>query len=132
MSISKNFLCQCLHPHREPQLPPTSAVNLPILAGRSGPVSYRVTAFFSSVLMHTGLCVCPPRVEFLFSPVLWKSYNQITLAFRARFSRDSSFHCQTPRLGILMWGSELSLKWETLCGIIVFQSVDHPPCEYGI
>ena len=36
---------------------------------------------FPWVLMRTLLCVCPPRVESLFPPVLSKSCNQIPLAF---------------------------------------------------
>ena len=58
------------------KLPPTSAGDPPILAGRFGPVSYGVTAFMHWVLVHTRLCVCPPRVEFLSSPVLWKYCSQ--------------------------------------------------------
>ena len=61
--------------------------------------------------MCTLLCVCPPRVESLFPPVLPKSCNQIPLAFKVCFSRNSSSHCQTPRFGSLTWGSEPSLQW---------------------
>ena len=87
---------------------------------------------FPSVLMHTLFCVRPPRVESLFPPVLSKSYNQIPLAFKVWFSRNSSSRCRTPRLGSLMWGSELSLQWVDFCGISVLQSVSHPPNSYGI
>ena len=76
--------------------------------------------------------VCALQEWSLFSPVLWKSCNQILLTFKARFSGDSSSHCQTPRLGCLMWGSELSLQWENFCGIIIFQFVVCPPNGYGI
>ena len=82
--------------------------------------------------MHTLLCVCPPRVESLFPPVLSKSCNQIPLAFKVWFSKNSSSPCQTPRLGSLMWGSEPSLQWMDFCGIIVLQFVSHPPSGYGI
>lgn len=47
-------------------------------------------------------------------------------------SGSSSSWCQTPRLGILMWGSELSLQWEKLCDIIVFHFVIHPPRGCGV
>ena len=87
---------------------------------------------FSLVLMHTLLCVCPPRVESLFPPVLSKSCNQSLLAFKICFSRNSSSHCWTPRLGSLMWWSEPSLQWVDFCGIIVLQFVSHPPSNYGI
>ena len=82
--------------------------------------------------MCTLLCVCPPRVESLFSPVLPKSCNQILLAFKVWFSRNSSSHCQIPRLGSLTCSSETSLQWVDFCGISVLQFVSHPPSSYGI
>ena len=39
--------------------------------------------------MHTRFCLCPPRVESLVLPILWKSCNQIPLAFKVRFPGDS-------------------------------------------
>ena len=78
------------------------------------------------------LCVCPPRVESLFPPVLSKSCNQIMLAFKVWFSRNSSSRCWTPRLGSLTWGSEPSLQWVDFCGISILQFVSHPPSSYGI
>ena len=82
--------------------------------------------------MRTLLCVCPPRVESLFHSALLKSCNEIPLAFRVCFSRNSSSCCQTPRLGSLTWGSEPSLQWVDFCGISVLQFVSHPPSSYGI
>ena len=82
--------------------------------------------------MRTLLCVCPPRVESLFPPVLSKSCNQILLAFKVWFSRNSSSHCWPPRLGSLTWGSEPSLQWVDFCGRSVLQFVSHPPSSYGI
>ena len=82
--------------------------------------------------MHTLLCVCPPRVESLFPPILSKSCNQFPLAFEVWFSRNSSSHCWTPVLGSLTWGSEPSLQWVDFCGISVPQSVSHPHSSYGI
>ena len=86
----------------------------------------------SWVLMRTLLCVCPPRVESLFPLVLSKSWNQIPLAFKVWFSRNSSSRCQTPRLGSLTWGSEPSLPWVDFCGISVLRFMSHPPSSYGI
>ena len=71
-------------------------------------------------------------MEPLFPPVLSKSCNQIPLAFKVWFSRNSSSHCRTPRLGSLRWGSEPSLQWVDFCGISVLWSVSHPPTSYGI
>ena len=82
--------------------------------------------------MCTLLCVCPPRVESLFPPVLSKSCNQICLGFKVWFFRNSSSHCQTPRLGSLTCGSEPSLQWVDFCGIGVLQFVSHLPSGYGI
>ena len=52
--------------------------------------------------------LCPPRLESLFSPVLWKSCNQIPMAFKAIFPGGSQSLCQVPRLGSLMCSSEPS------------------------
>ena len=82
--------------------------------------------------MCTLLCVCPPGVESLFPPVLSKSCNQILLAFKVWFSRNSSSRCRTPRFGSLMWGSKPSLQWVDFCGISVLQFVGHPSSSYGI
>ena len=128
-STSQNFCCLC---PCEPQLPPVSAGDPPTLAGRPGSVSYGVPAASPWVLMSTLLCVCPPRMESLFPPVLLKSCNQILLAFKVWLSGNSSSHCQIPKLGTLTWGSEPSLQWVDFCGIIVLQFVSHPPNSYGI
>ena len=133
MSTSQNFCCQCPCPLGEPQPPPASAGDPPKLAGRSGSVSCEVTDpsppgawcahYFVCALQERSLC---------FSPVLLKSCNQTLLAFKVWFSGDSSSCCQTPRLGILTWGSESSLQWVDSCGIIVLQFVSRPPSGYGI
>ena len=82
------------------------------------------------VLVHVRVRVYPPRVESLFPPVLWSSCNQATVAFKDKCSGGSS-QCQTPRLGSLMWGSEVSLLWENFCDIIILQFVGHPPRSGG-
>ena len=119
-------------PHGETQPPPASAGDPPTLAGWSGSVSYGVTAPSPWILMRTLLCVCPPRVESLFPPVLSKFCSQILLAFKVWFSRNSSSPCQTPGLGSLTWGSEPSFQWVDFCGIRVLQFASHPPSSYGI
>ena len=119
-------------PCGEPQPPPTSAGDIPPLAGRSGSISYGVTAPSSWVLMCTLLCVRPPRVVSLFPPVLSKSCSQIPLAFKVWFFGNSSSCCWTPRLGSLTSGSEPSLQWVDFYGIIALQFVTHPPSGYGV
>ena len=131
-STSQNFCCQCLCPHSELLPPPASSGDPPTLAGRSGSVSYGVTAPSPWVLMCTLVCVCPPRVESLFLPVLSRSCNQFPLAFKVWFSGNSFSWCWTPRLGSLTWGSEASLQWVGFCGTSVLQFVSHLPSGYGI
>ena len=120
-------LChQCPCPHSEPQPTPASPGEPPRPAGRSGPGSYGVTAL-PWVPVHMKPCVHPPRVESLFPPVVWSSCTQVPLAFKPKCSEGSSSQCQTPRLESLTWGSDLSLLWENLCDIIIFQLlVSHP------
>ena len=65
----------------------------------------------SWVLMRTLLCVSPPRVESLFPPVLSKSCSHIPLAFKIWFSRNSSSHCRTPRLGLRSFTAVGGLLW---------------------
>ena len=108
----------------------TSTGDPPTLAGRSGPVSRGVTAPSPWVLVHIKFYLCPPRMESLFPPVLWKSCN--SLAFKVRFHRDFWSLCQIPRLGSLMWGSEPSQQWENFFSIIVLQFVGCLPRGYGI
>ena len=81
-STSQNFCSQCPCSCGEPHLPPTSARDPPIVAGRCGSVSYGVPAPSPWVLMCTLVFVCPPGVESLFPPVLLKSCSQILLTFK--------------------------------------------------
>ena len=41
---------------------------------------------FPWALVCSRPCMCPPRVKFLYSPVLWNSCNQTLMFFKARFS----------------------------------------------
>ena len=63
----------------------------PTLAGSFGSVSCGVTAPFLWLLVCTRFCLCPPRLESLFPSVLWKSYNQIPLAFTDSLGIPSPF-----------------------------------------
>ena len=102
----------------------------PILADSFGSVSCGATASLW-VLVCTKFCLCPPKLESLYPLVLWKSYNQISLALKARFPGDSQPLCQIPRLGSLKLSSE---PWQQ-CGSsfgIVLLSVGRPPGRYRI
>ena len=103
----------------------------PALAGIFGSVSCGVTAPFLWVLVCRRPCWCAPRLESLFPPVLWKSYNQIPLSFKARFHGGSQSFCRIPRLGSLMWGSEPSQQLDNFA-ITVLPFVRHPSGGYGI
>ena len=99
----------------------------PALAGSFGSVSCGVSAAFLWALMHARFCLCSSRVESLFPPVLWKSYNQILLDLKVRFLGDSQFLCWIPMLRSLTWGSEPSQHF----GIIVLQFVGCPTWRWG-
>ena len=47
------------------------------LKGKSGSVSCGVTAPFSRVLVHTGFCLCPPRVCFPVLCKFWQLYGGV-------------------------------------------------------
>ena len=64
-------------------------------ARRSDPGSYKVIAFSPGSWSIQNL-VYPPRVEFLFPPLLWNSCYQILLTFKTWCSGTSSSQCQTP------------------------------------
>ena len=79
-----NLLVPC--PWGEPLPTHTSPGGPPTLAGSSGSATCGVTASVLWVLVCRTCWLCPPRLESLFSPVLWKAYNQIRLGFPAPFS----------------------------------------------
>ena len=87
---------------------------------------------FLCVLVRTRFCVCPPRLQSLFPPVLWKSYDQILLAFKVRFPGVSQSLSWIPRLGSPTLGLEPSQQWENFLGIIVLQFLGHPAGGYRI
>ena len=65
------LLHSLLQPSIKPPLTHASAGGFLTLLGKSGSVSFGVTAPFSWVLVHTRFCLCPPRVYF---PILCKFY----------------------------------------------------------
>ena len=133
MGASQDCCCQCLCPCSEPQLPPTSAGDPPILAGRSGPLFLGITAFLPPGSWCAWDFVCALQEwSFCFSQSCGSPAMKPCWAFKGLISGDSSSCCRAPRLGSLTWGSELSLLWDNFRGIIVFQFEGHPPGEYGI
>ena len=118
---------QCPCPCDEPLPIHASAGDPPTLSGSFGSVSYKVTAPFFWVLVWARFCLWLPRLESLFPPVLWKSYNQILLAFKVRFLGNCQSHFWIPQLGSLTWGSEPSQQWENFFDTLILQFVGHSP-----
>ena len=104
-----------------PGCPPRTAV-------RSDPDSYGEFALPWDPV-HMKVYVCLFGIMSPFPPVLWWSCTQAPLAFNARCSGGSFSQFQIPRCGNLMWGSELSLLWVSLCEPVSFQSVGLPTQE---
>ena len=70
--------CCCQHPvpvvsHCLP-VPPQETLPHQLAVSVQSPVWFG--SVFFCMLLCTGFCLCPPRLESLLSPVLWKSYNQ--------------------------------------------------------
>ena len=121
-------LCPC----DEPLLTHTSTGYPPTLAGSFGSVSCGVTALFLWVLVHARFCLCPARVQSPFSPVLWKSCNQILLAFPVRkIPWVFSVPLLGPQARSLTCGFKPSQRWVIFC-IIVLHFVGYPPGGYRI
>ena len=91
------------YPHSEPE-PPSASPGDPLRPTlRLGP----------------GSCFAlgPGTSESLCAPiVLWGFYTQ----------------CQTTRLGNLAQGLKLSVLWENLCNMVIFQLLGHSPSRYEI
>ena len=101
---------QCPRSCGEPLPIHASTGDPPTLAGSFGSVSCVVTAPVLWVSVHVKFYLCPLRqVSVSLSPPesLWLS-NQIPLAPKARFPRDSQSLCWIPRLGSLIFVSEPS------------------------
>ena len=119
-------------------LPPPWATCDPCLPKRSSVTHQQFSPGYSGVTalgwvpVHVKTCVCPPRAESLFLPVLWMSWAQTLLAFKAKYSGGSSSQYQTLRLRNLRQGSEVSLLWKNLSNRINFLSMGHPPGRFGI
>ena len=71
--------CQRPCPRSRPLPAHTSTGDPQTCTGRSGSASCRVAYPFPWALVHARSCLCPPRGESLFLPVLCKSCNQAGL-----------------------------------------------------
>ena len=94
------------------------------LADSFGSVSCGVTTPFLWVLVHTRFCLCPSRLEPLFSLALWKSCNQIPVAFKDRFPGVFQSLCRPqarkPDVGFWTFTTVGELLWyycSLVCGL---------------
>ena len=137
MSTPQNCCHQYPCPHSEPQLPPASTGELPIPAGKSGPVSYEIIrdlireVFFTWVLVHTRPCVHPPRMEFVSpSPMEFLRSNPADLQSQILWGLLLPLpdpHAGEPDMGLRTFTPVGELLWYNY-----FQFVSHPPGVYGI
>ena len=86
---------------------------------------------FSWVLVHMRPCACPPIMEFCFPQFCGIPAIKPHWPWKLGSLAMTPPHCPTPRLGCLIWSSELSIL-QNFCGIIIFQPMGHPPNMYGI
>ena len=119
------------HPCIRPLLIHTSARDPQTLIGRSGLVF--CGGHCSLPLgpdMHKILCV-PSKsgASVTPSPVEFQQSNPAGLQGQILWGLS---YCQIPKLGSLMWDSDLSLLWENSCGLIILQFVGYPPGMYVI
>ena len=75
---------QCPQPCSRPLLTHASARDCWTLTGKSGSVFGGVTAPFSCVLVHTGFCLCPPRVCFPVLCKFWQLYGGLMVTSSKR------------------------------------------------
>ena len=125
MSTPQNCCPHCLCPCSEAQLQPASTGDSPILAGKSGSVSYEVTAIFpTSWCTRDLVCAFQGGVSVSSSPVefLWSNPTGL----QSQILWGLLLLLPDPQSGEPVWGSELSLLWEKFWGIIIFQFVGCP------
>ena len=81
---------RCSQPCSRPPVIHASARDSWTLPGKSGSVSCGVTASFSWVVVHTGFCLCPPRVYFPGPYKFWQLYGGIN----GHLLQESLYHTQ--------------------------------------
>ena len=110
MNTPQNYHHPCLSPCSEPQPLPASTGDPLIPAGRPGPGSCEVSVFSRGPGVHE-TCVCPPRVVFLFPPVLWNSCKQTLLP-----SKPDALEAPSPKATPPGWEPEVGLRTFTPMG----------------
>ena len=122
---------QCLCPCGEPLPTQTSTGGPPTLRVVCS-VSFRVTAPLLWVLVLAKFFCALQDWSLCFPQSSGRPVIKTLLALKVRFLGDSQSLRWIPRLGSMTWGLEPSPQCDNFFGVIVFQSVDHPPSGYGI
>ena len=115
---------QCPQPCSRPLPTHASAGDPWTLPGKSGSVSCGVTASFSWVVVHTGFCLCPPRVYFPGPYKFWQLYGGIN----GHLLQESLYHtqvcitqspcpCSSPLLTRTSTGDTQTQFCLSLCGV---------------
>ena len=119
--------CPCPHCEAQPtSISPGEPSRPP---SRSGPGFHGVTDLGPNT-SKTFYVLSQSRV--CFPPVLWRFCTQAPLASKPNALGTPASDARSPGWGAWQWGSELSLLWENLCNIIIFQFVSCLPNGYGI
>lgn len=126
MNILQYLYHQCPYPHSEPHSSPASPRDPPRPAGRSCPGSYDIISFALGPHAHKTSYVSS-KSSTSPSPSAVEHLHSSPIGLQSQISGGSSSQWQTPRLGSLMLGSELSLLWQNLYNIIILQFEDCPP-----
>ena len=99
------FFGEISQPCSRPPLTHTSTGDSWTFTGKSESVSCGVTAPFSWVLVHTGFCLCPPRVRFPVLCKFWQLYGGVNgdllqegLCHTQVYCTQSPCHCGSPLL----------------------------------
>ena len=116
----------CLQPCSRPPPTHTSAGDSWTLTGKSGSVSCGVTAPFSWVLVHTGFCLCSPRVYFPVLCKFWQLCGEVNgdllqegyATPRSDASRALSLLQSTPLLTGTSTGDAQTHFCLSLCGVL--------------
>ena len=122
MNTPQYFCHHCSCPHSEPQPSLGDLSPQETLQGQKvglGQVPMKSLLFPCPVNMRP--CLLPSKSVVCLSPV--KCLGSRSTGIKAKYSAEGfSSQCQMPRLGSLMWSSELLLLWENLCDTIIIKS----------
>ena len=109
-------------------LPPQKTLQDPQVCLAQAPLK----SLLCSIPLHVKLCVRPPGVESLFSYSCEPPELKTHWPSKSSALRSPPSDARHSELESLMWGSSISLLWENLLDIIIFQFSGCPHSGYGI